>query len=65
LCNSGLQKWEKMEKRRKTKSFSNLIKKLTKAAKKRKVSNEALLKKYSENVDEGISKIISNKIVTQ
>jgi len=54
-----------MEKRRKTKSFSNLIKKLTKAAKERKVSNESLLKKYSENVDEGISKIISKNILPQ
>lgn len=68
MCSSGLQNWEKMVKRKKTKSFSNLIKKLTKAAKERKVSNESFLRKYSENasakVDEGISKIISNNIVT-
>ncbi len=58
-----------MEKRRKTKGFSDLINKLTKAAKERKVTNESFLKKYSDNasakVDEGISKIISNNIVTQ
>ena len=62
-------KMGKMEKRRKTKGFSNLIKKLTKAAKARKTSNETLLKKYSDNasakVDEGISKIIANNIVPQ
>ncbi len=58
-----------MEKRRKTKGFSNLIKKLTKAAKERKVTNESFLKKYSDNatakVDEGISKIYSSNIVAQ
>ena len=58
-----------MEKRKKIKCFSNLINKLTKAAKESKISNESLLKKYSENasikVDEGFSKIISNNIAAQ